>query len=339
MLRRLATSRDRVVRRPRGRRGAGRGTRRRLLALRVRAERRGHGHAWLDGLVQVTQRELERAEKRHDVLERHEAKVGAADELSFHLALTAGHDRVVVVTQDADEIPCVDAGRRTERGHRRRRVALVGEELKVDGLKTASCRAGQVAVTADDRLETFLGHEAERLLERDEYRDCRSRGSLRLLERRLVRGEVEVRLWQVRLFIRLPGARAHRDHRDSGRGAPRFLRSRDADVDTPVVYLEVGASRARHAVDEEELSGITHDRRDVFDRVQDTGRGLVVRDEDGLRGILAFLLRELVAYEIGLDRSAVGDVDAPSVNAVGLADRGEALAERAAAEHKRLVAG
>src|SRR5439155_311086 len=84
------------------------------------------------------QRELERAEKSNDVLERHEAKVGDADELSFHLALTAGHDRVVVVTQDADEIPCIDAGWRTERGHRGRRVTLVGEELKVDGLQTAS---------------------------------------------------------------------------------------------------------------------------------------------------------------------------------------------------------
>src|SRR5947208_10149308 len=157
MLRRLATSRDRVVRRPRGRRAAGRGPRRLLLlALRVRAKRRGHGHARLHGLVQITQRELERAEERNDVLQRHEAQVGDADELPFHLALTTGHDRVVVVAEEADEIAGVDACRGTERGNRRRGVALVGEELKVYGLKAAPRRTCKIAVPADDRLETFL---------------------------------------------------------------------------------------------------------------------------------------------------------------------------------------
>src|SRR5438309_11616322 len=129
MLRRLATSRDRVVRRPCRRRSTGCGTRRWLLALRVRTERGGHRHAWLDGLVQIAQGELERAEEGDDVLQCHKAQVGDADELSFHLPLTAGHDRVVVVTQDADEIPGVDARRWPERGDRRRRVALVGEDL------------------------------------------------------------------------------------------------------------------------------------------------------------------------------------------------------------------
>src|SRR4029077_15890288 len=75
MLRRLATSRDRVVRRPCGRRGAGCGTRGLLLALRVRAKRRGHRDARLDGLVEISERELERAEERDDVLQRHEAEV------------------------------------------------------------------------------------------------------------------------------------------------------------------------------------------------------------------------------------------------------------------------
>src|SRR5947209_7568923 len=100
MLRRLATSRDRVVRRPRGRRAAGCGTRGLLLlALRVGAERRGHRDARLDGLVQITQRELERAEERDDVLQRHEAEVRDPHQLALHLSLTARHDRVVIVAK------------------------------------------------------------------------------------------------------------------------------------------------------------------------------------------------------------------------------------------------
>src|SRR5436309_8967740 len=110
MLRRLATSRDRVVRRPDGRRSAGCGAGRLLLALRVGPQRRGHRDAWLDGLVEIAERELEGAEECHDVLQRHEAEVRDADELAFHLPLAAGHDRVVVVTEDADEVPRVDAG-------------------------------------------------------------------------------------------------------------------------------------------------------------------------------------------------------------------------------------
>src|SRR5213075_3252962 len=105
------------------------------------------------------------------------------------------------------------------------------------------------------------------------------------------------------------------------------------------LFLVDSVSGAGDAVDEEELSRFTHDGRDVLDRVEDARRCLVVRDEDRLRGVLALLLRELVANEIGLDRAAVGNVDAPRIDSVGLADRGEALAERAAAEHEDLVAG
>src|SRR5437660_5711088 len=150
----------------------------------------------------------------------------------------------------------------------------------------------------DDRLETFLGHEAERFLECDEYGDRWCRRGLGLLERRLVSGEVEVGLREVRLLVRLPGARAHRDHRDAGWRAPGLLGSGDAHVDAPFVDLELGASCAGDAVDEEELARITHDRRDVFDRVQDSGRGLVVSYENGLRRILALLFGELVTDEI-----------------------------------------
>src|SRR2546426_7701837 len=167
MLRRLATSRDRVVRRPRGRRAAGCGTRwLLLLALRVRAQRRGHRDARLDGLVEITQRELERAEERDDVLQRHEAEVRDPHQLALHLSLTARHDRVVIVAKEADEIPRIDARRRSERRQRRRCVTLVGEELKAHGLKAASRRASKIAVTADDGLQTLLRPESEPLLQR-----------------------------------------------------------------------------------------------------------------------------------------------------------------------------
>src|SRR6266542_3944574 len=160
----------------------------------------------------------------------------------------------------------------------------------------------------------------------------------RLLERRLVRLEVEVCLRQVGAVVRLPGALAHRDHRDPGWGAPRLLRGGDEDVDAPLIDLELGTAGAGDAVDDEQAARLAHDLADLAERVQHARRGLVVRDEDGLRGVLALLLRELVADEIGLDRAAPRHVDPPRVHAVRLADGGEPLAERAIDEQQRLVA-
>ena len=62
-------------------------------------------------------------------------------------------------------------------------------------------------------------------------------------------------------------------------------------------------------------------------------------DEDCFRGVLSLLFGELVADEIGLDGATVRNVNAPCVDAIRLADRGEALAERAAAEDEGLIAG
>src|SRR6266850_4435593 len=152
MLRRLATSRDRVVRRPCGRRGAGGGTRGLLLALRICAECRGHRDAGLHGLIEIAERELEGAEERDDVLQRDEAEMRDANQLAFHLPLATGHDGVVIVAQDADEILRVDACWWPERGHGRRGVTLVGEELEVHRLETAPCCAREVAMPTDDRL-------------------------------------------------------------------------------------------------------------------------------------------------------------------------------------------
>src|SRR5207302_925956 len=113
---RLATGRDRVGRGTAG--GAGRGTRGLLGALRVGPKRRADRDSRLDRLVQIAERELERAEEGDDVLQRHEPQMSHADELSFHLALAAGDDRVVVVAQDANEIASIDARRWPERGDR-----------------------------------------------------------------------------------------------------------------------------------------------------------------------------------------------------------------------------
>src|SRR5213594_1065554 len=95
---------------------AGAGTRRLRRALRVRAERRGDRLTRLDRLIEISQRELEGAEEIKDVLQRHEAEVTNAHELSIKLALPARDDRVVVVAQHPDEVARVHARRRTERG-------------------------------------------------------------------------------------------------------------------------------------------------------------------------------------------------------------------------------
>ena len=193
-------------------------------------------------------------------------------------------------------------------------------------------------MAAEDRLEPFLGHEAERLLQRDVHGDRRRRRRRALLERGLGRGEVEVRLWQIGFLVELPRALAHRDDGHAGWRAPRFLRAGDAHVDAPLVDLELGRAGAGDAVDDEQLARLADDLADLLQWIEDTGRGLVVLEHDGLRAVLALLLRELLANELGVDRAAERDVDAASVNAVGLADRIEALAERAVDEDERSVA-
>src|SRR5687767_15730137 len=99
-----------------------------------------------------------------DILDGDEPEVTPAYELALALAIAARDDRVVVIAQHADEIARVHARRRTERGDRRRRVRFVGEEREVESLHAATSRAREIMVTAEDRLETLLGHEAERLL-------------------------------------------------------------------------------------------------------------------------------------------------------------------------------
>src|SRR5438067_1750930 len=63
--------------------------------------------------------------------------------------------------------------------------------------RLATSRTRELAATADDALQPFFAHEAKRFLQRDEHGHRRSRGRLRLLERRLVRREVEIGLRQV----------------------------------------------------------------------------------------------------------------------------------------------
>src|SRR5436305_8148911 len=65
--------------------------------LGVRTERGRDRLTWLDGLVEVAQRELECAEERDHVRHRHETHVTDAEQLTFELALAAGDDRVVVL--------------------------------------------------------------------------------------------------------------------------------------------------------------------------------------------------------------------------------------------------
>src|SRR6185503_14571843 len=315
--------------------GAGTGSRRLWRALRVGAERRGDRLTGLDRLVEVTQCELQGAEEVEDVLQRHEAEVTDADELALELALAAGDDRVVVVAQHADEVARVNARRRTERGDRRRCVRFVGEQRQVQCLQSAACRASEVLVAAEDRLEAFLGHETKCLLQRDVHGRRRRRA---LLERGLRRGEIEVRLRQVGLLVELPRALAHRDDGHAGWRTPCLLRAGDAHVDAPLVDLELGRAGAGDAVDDQQLARFADYLADLLQWIEDTGRGLVVLEHDGLRAVLALLLRELLANELGVDRAAQRDVDATSVNAVRLADRIEALAERAVDEDERSVA-
>src|SRR5439155_744164 len=159
------------------------------------AARRGDRLTGLDRLIEVAQRELQGAEEVQDVLQRHEAEVTDADELPVQLALPARDDRVVVVTQHTNEVARIDARRWTERGDGRRRMRFVGEQRQIERLQSATGGAGEIQMTAEDRLEPFLGHEAERLLQRDVDAHRRRRRRRALLERGLRRREVEVRLW------------------------------------------------------------------------------------------------------------------------------------------------
>ncbi len=261
-----------------------------------------------------------------------------ARDLPFDASLSTGNDGVVIIAEDPDEVARVEARRHPEGRHARRGVALVAEDAEVERLQPPTRRVREVAVTLDNRPLPLFGHQAQRLLQPDEDADGRRGRRRALLERGLVRLQIEVELREVRALIRLPGLLAHRHHGDAGRRAPGLLRRGNEDVDAPLVDHQIDRTRTRHAVDDEELARFADDLGDLLERVQHAGRGLVVGDENGLRAVLALLLRELLADEVGLDGAAPRDIDAAGLDAVRLAHRGEALAERAVHEEEDAVA-
>src|SRR6266542_4363641 len=245
--------------------------RRRGARLTVRPEHGGDRLPRLDRLVEILEPLLERAEQRDDVLQGHETHVPDSCDLAFEPALAAGDDGVVVVTEDPDEIARVDPGGHAERRDAGRGVPLVGEDRQVERVQAAPRRVREISVPLQDRRLALLGHEPERFLERDEDADRRGGWRRALLELCLVRLEVEVRLRQVGAVVRLPGALAHRDHRDAGWRAPRLLRGGDEDVDAPLIDLELGTAGAGDAVDDEQAARLAHDLADLAERVQHTG--------------------------------------------------------------------
>src|SRR5438552_13944788 len=128
---------------------AGRPCRRRGR-LGVRAQDGGDRLTRLDRLVELLERLLDRAEERDHVLQRDEAHVADSRDLPLDPSLPAGDDRVVVVAEDPDEVPRVDARGHAERRDARRGVALVAEDAEVQRLQPAPRRKREAPMPLDD---------------------------------------------------------------------------------------------------------------------------------------------------------------------------------------------
>ncbi len=91
----------------------------------------------------------------------------------------------------------------------------------------------------------------------------------------------------------LPCPSAHRDHGKAGGGREALLRAGDGDINTPLVGLDQVAADGGDAVHDEEGIVLPAELPDLFGRVFDTRRGLVVDERDDLRPGLELCLKGL----------------------------------------------
>ncbi len=136
--------------------------------------------------------------------------------------------------------------------------------------------------------------------------------------------------------LHLPRTLAHADQRDPRRRHPSLLRAADGDVDPPCIGLDLDRADGADSVDDHDSTRVPAHARELAQRVGETGRGLVVREQEQLR------LRVLLEHEgeiFGVDRLAPLELEPHDIGAVRRGKSREPLAEVAAQRDDHFVAG
>ena len=200
-------------------------------------------------------------------------------------------------------------------------------------------RGGAGLVAGEDAGRTFLGHEAQALVDLVDDRDRRRERRLAVGRGVAMGAQVEVEARHRRRLHRRPGARRGRDHRQAGAAIQAFCEP-VTTTSTPQASISNGTAPSADTLSTRmSASGaLLADRRgQLGDRVHDPGRGLVVGQQHGLdrRGIA----RESLADLVGRRGIAPLGIELRHVRAVDAGDLGEPVAERPDAHAEHAVAG
>ena len=279
---------------------------------------------------ELDERELERGERGDDVEDVEPADVADPHRLALQLALAGREGDAVVLAQVLEQVVGVDAVGHADRRDDGGRVVVRREQLEPHRLDAGARGAAEAHVPLERRLEARLEEHPERDIEAAQERDRRREGGVEVVLRLLRRRPVEVE--RPRRHPR-PRALGDRGEREPGRAHQRLLGAGEHDVDPPGLRLERdGAERRDRIDDERRVADGLPERAHVGD---DAGRGVGLLAEDDVDAALAHRGTDLV----GVGLLAPGVAHGLNVEAVPLADRDPALAERAVADDRDAVAG
>src|SRR5262245_46131805 len=211
-------------------------------------ERRVYGGSLLEPVAHLADDGLEGPQRGDHVGLGDRPHRSPAPHLAGHLALSTGDHDPMLLQQLRQHNLVVEALRRQNAGDGDRMHAVAREDLHPERLDGFMQCVGVACVTRPDVAGPFLLVKVDRDVERKGDRDRRRPGRLAFVEELLVLLQVEVEAGRlVRLHL-LPCARAHRDHRESGRTRERLLRRGAHDIELPLVHLEFARAQAAHGV-------------------------------------------------------------------------------------------
>ena len=220
-------------------------------------------------------------------------------------------------------------------GQVRQTVALDGEELEAHLLQAGLQRLAGGAVAGDDVGQALVEDAGDRRAQRDDHAGrggvvVGALGAGGLAGVAAEHAQVQVPGPRV-LHSALPGAVGDGERRQARGNAHALLGAGVADVDTPLVGLELDAGDGGHGVDQQQ--GVALAAADLGDVAGDTGGGLGVDDGEDLR----------VGVGLGqldrVDGAAPLEVDAHDLGAHAGGDVAHALAEQAVDADDDHVAG
>src|SRR5215468_5240770 len=123
--------------------------------------------------------------------------------------------------------------------------------------------------------------------------------------------------------------------REARRSAQPLLGAAIAGVDLPFVDFERNAGQRRYRVNHQERAVPMRHRRDLFDRLMNSGRGFGVNDRDELRFVRSL---KGALHRFGIDYSTPFGFDTAHYGAMSLRAIGDSRAEGAIHSNDDLVA-